>query len=240
MKHTSLLLFWLITIAIAQAQMDSVMISGVIYDYETQETLKNASFKHNGEFIDVAEDGTFQLYVKADDSLSFKYTGYKDYVVIIPKDLDHVSYISGVFLNKESIAESKAIVVPREYKVESLATYDPMERKQLMANAQKNIAIASYQASQPYEMDATDNARYSIDQKHMEIEYKGSIAPNQMIGAGIQSSLADPFNTVELDKQGEKGRNIQPLSTQEVQYIKALFESELIYGPVPDEEKRKK
>ena len=210
------------------AQRDSTLISGIVYDYETREALKQASFKHNGEFIDISDDGKFQLYVKPNDSLAFKYLGYKDYVIVVPEDLDQVSYISGVFLNKADISASEALVVPREYKVESLATYDPMQMQSMMQNAQHNVAVAAYQATQPYEWDAAANQKHSMAMKDLEIEYKGGIAPSQMVGIGTSTTLQNPGKDLKLDKFGEKDfKEFSPLTPKEEFYIKTLFEASL-------------
>jgi len=213
------------------AQNDSTLISGIVYDYETREALKNASFKHNGKFVDIAEDGKFQVYVKANDSLSFKYLGYKDYVIIVPSDLDRVSYISGVFLNKADIDESESLIVPRDYKVESLATYDPLQMQSMMQNAQRNVAIAAYQATQPYEWDVEANQKHSMAMKDLEIEYKSAIAPHQMVGVSTSTTVQNPGKNIKVDKFGEKSFNtFTPLTPKEEFYIKTLFEAGLQEG----------
>lgn len=225
-KYTFLILFLSTGIMNIMAQRDSVMISGIVYDYDSREALSNATFKHNGELIDISEDGKFQLYVKPSDSLSFRYLGYKDYVLVVPDDLDQVSYISGVFLNKTDIAGSESIIEPREYEVESLATYDPTQRKQMLENAQRTVAVASYQATQPYEWDAYANTKNSMAVKNMEVEYRGMISPAQQIAVGAVVELLNPLETVELDKRGSKSyASIDPLSPIEEFYIMTLFEA---------------
>lgn len=228
LKHTLLTLLLSFCLLPLLAQRDSVMISGVVYDYETREALKNASFKHNGEFIDISAGGKFQLYVKPNDSLAFKYLGYKDYVIVVPDNLDQVSYISGVFLNKENIDDTEVLVVPREYKVESLATYDPMELQGMLQNAQHNVAVAAYQATQPYEWDAAENQKHSMAMKDLEVEYKSAIASHQMVGVGTSTTLQNPGKDLKIDKFGEKDfQQFTPLTPQEEFYIKTLFEAGL-------------
>lgn len=213
------------------AQRDSVMISGVVYDYESREALKKATFKHNGEFIDIAQDGKFQRFVKPGDTLAVRYLGYKDYIIVVPDDLDQVSYITGIFLNKSNIDESDVLVVPREYKVDALATYDPMQLQGMMQNAQHNIAVAAYQATQPYEWDAHENQKYSMTVRELEIEYKNAIAPTQQVGLSSSTSLQNPKGDLQLDKLSEKGmEHFTPLSPQEEYYIKTLFEAGLKEG----------
>lgn len=210
------------------AQLDSAMISGVVYDYESREALKNASFKYNGEFVDISKDGKFQLYVKPNDTLAFKFLGYKDYVIIVPENLEQVSYISGVFLNKANIDNSEVLVVPRQYEVESLATYDPMQLQSMMQNAQHNVAVAAYQATQPYEWDVADNQKHSMAMKDLEIEYKNAIAPHQTVGIGTSTTIQNPGKDLKIDKYGEKGfEHFTPLTPQEEYYIKTLFEAGL-------------
>lgn len=223
-----LILFFLVfNFFSAIAQQDSVMVSGVVYDYESREALKNAVFKHNGEFVDISEDGHFQLYVKPEDTLSFRYLGYEDYTLVVPDELDQVSYISGVFLNKNDINASEALVVPREYKVESLATYDPMQLQGMMQNAQHNIAVAAYQATQPYEWDAHENTKNSIAMKDLELEYKNAIAPQHQVGIATSTSIQNFGKDVKLDNMGEKSHKHSSLTPQEEYYIKTLFEAGL-------------
>lgn len=232
MKNAAIIsLFLALNIFVMKAQRDSVMISGVIYDYETQQTLKNASFKHNGEFIDVSEDGRFQIYVKANDSLAFKYTGYDDYNFVVPENLTNVSYLSGIFLNRMSIDESETIFVPREYKVESLAAYDPTEQQQLLENAKRNVSVAAYQATQPYEWDAQENAKNAIAQKDLDIEYKGAIKPQYIVGVNASTSIQNFSDDLHLNKQGEKGYpHISPISPKEEYYIQSLFDAQVAEG----------
>ncbi|MDA3853850.1 MAG: hypothetical protein PF444_06370 [Bacteroidales bacterium] len=228
LKNTLLSLLLSLCLFPMTAQRDSTLISGVVYDYETREALKNASFKYNGEFIDISADGKFQLYVKPNDSLAFKYLGYKDYIIVVPKDLDQVSYISGVFLNKADIDASEVLVVPREYKVESLATYDPMQLQSMMQNAQHNIAVAAYQATQPYEWDAAANQKHSMAMKDLELEYKSAIAPHQMVGISTSTTIQNPGKNLKIDNFGEKDfKHFSPLTPTEEFYIKTLFEAGL-------------
>ncbi len=208
------------------AQRDSVVISGIVYDYETGETLKKASFKHNGQFIDISEDGKFQLFVKPNDSLSFKYLGYQDYTIIVPDDLEKVAYISGIFLNKEDIEQSKSLIIPRQYTVESLATYDPTKQQKMQQNAQRNLAIAAYQATQPYEWGAHENTKYTMAKKDMEIKYKGGISPDQQLGLAAASTLSPLPSEVKIRKAGKDGLlSFMPLTPDEEHYLKVLFKA---------------
>jgi len=206
------------------AQRDSVMISGIVYDYETREQLSQATFKHNGEFVDISQDGKFQRYVKPGDTLAVRYSGYKDYIIIIPHDLDQVAYISGIFLNKNDIEASESLIVPREYKVNSIASFDPMEVHSLMQNAQHNLNVAAYQAKQAYEWDAEANQKYAMATKEMEIEYKHAVPPHHQLGVSTSTSLQNPASDFKIDKMGEKAlKQFTPLSPQEEYYLKTLF-----------------
>jgi hypothetical protein len=230
-RNTLLVLTLILNSAFAFAQLDSVMISGTIYDYESREAISQATFKVNGELVDIAEDGQFQLYVKPNDTLSFRYMGYKDYVLVVPEDLEHVSYISGVFLNKEDIAGSETVVMPREYEAESLANYDPEQMEQMMNNAKHNLNVAAYQATQPYEWDAYSNTKYSLTMKETELEYKNAIASHQQVGVGVSTTLENPGGDVKIDNMGEKTlKHFTPISPKEQFLILTLFEAKVEQG----------
>ncbi len=225
-------LFILITGSInVFAQRDSVMLSGIVYDYESREALKKATFKHNGEFVDISQDGKFQRFVKPGDTLSVRYLGYKDYIIVVPNNLDQVSYISGIFLNKNNIENSEILTVPREYKVDALATYDPMQLQGMLQNAQHNVAVAAYQATQPYEWDVHDNQKFSMTMKEMDIEYKNAIKPTQQVAISANTSLQNPKSDARISEFGKKGlERFTPISPEEEYYIKALFEAGLQEG----------
>lgn len=210
------------------AQRDSTMISGIVYDYETREALEKASFKHNGEFVDISQDGKFQLYVKPNDTLSVKYLGYKDYIIVIPNNLDAVSYISGIFLNKAEIEASEALILPREYNVESIATFDPKEMQTLLQNAKHNVSVAAYQATQPYEWDAAQNQKFAVAMKDMEVEYKCALAPIQQVGISTSTSIQNPINDAKINKFGEKNlTQFAPITPNEEFYLKSYFEAKI-------------
>ena len=223
---TPLLLSFLINLSFssAWAQMDSVFVSGVVYDYETRETLKKANFKINDTFVELSEDGKFQCYVKPNDSLSVRFLGYDDYVFVIPNDLDKVAYISGIFLNQAEIQSSETLFLPREYNVESLATYDPLDAQRLLQNAYHNVNVAAYQAGQPRQMDAHDNVKMQMGQKEMEIEYKNAISPAQQVGFGAYSTLQN--GKIGVDKLGQKGIGFRSfVSPQEEYFLNTLFDA---------------
>ncbi len=208
------------------AQCDSVVISGVVYDYETREALKNATFKHNNEIVDISTDGKFQISVKAGDSLSVRYTGYENYIIIIPNDLQDVAYISGIFLNKQEVQNSDVLIIPRHYDAKSVACFDPTEISTLMRNAKHNLSIAAYQAGQSYEWDASDNQKHTMAMKTMEVEYKCAVAPTQQVAIYSSMTLEEGLKSAKIEKYENKAYGINaPITPQEEFYITTLFEA---------------
>lgn len=221
------LLFLLLLLPlVSHAQSDSIFITGKVYDYETQKPLKNAVFKHNGELIKLTDNGDFQCYVKTGDTLAFRYVGHKDYEIIIDNDLEKTAYISGVFLNKEDLISSKHILQPRLNNAKSFASYDPLEMERNMKNAQHTLSIAAYQAGQDREWDVSDNQKYAMNQKEMDIEYKAAIKPSSQVGLGLKTNLLTPLSSITLEKQGLRELpQIKRLTKDEEFYVITLFKA---------------
>lgn len=209
---------------LAKAQNDSVFITGKVYDYESQETLKKAIFIHNNQITNLKEDGSFACYVKKGDTLSFRYTGHDNYTIIVDENLDKLSYISGIFLNQQEIDASSFILKPRLHNAKSFASYDPLQMEQMMNNARRTITVASYQANKAREWDAQDNQKYSMTQKEVELEYKNAIAPAQQVGVDTRASIYDPIATLEIQKKiNAKIPEEKELSADEDFYLRTLF-----------------
>lgn len=224
MSLKKLLFIILLLPFVCHAQSDSIFITGKVYDYETQKPLKNAVFKHNGEFVNLTENGDFQCYVKPGDTLAFRYEGHKDYEVVIDDDLEKVAYISGIFLNKEDLISSKYILQPRLHNARSFASYDPLEMDRMMKNAQHTLAIAAYQAGQEREWNVSDNQKHAMNQKEMDIEYKAAIKPSSQVGLGLKTNLLTPLSSITLEKQGLKELpQIKHLTKDEEFYVMTLF-----------------
>ena len=226
MKRNIIFSLMLIFVGITslKAQVDSVFLSGKIYDYETQEILKAATFIHNGEVKKLSDNGDFNCYIKAGDTLSFRYTGHENYTIIVGDDLEKMTYISGIFLNQQAINHSEFILKPRLHNAKSFANYDPLKLEQMMNNAKHTLDIANYQSKRAQEWDAYDNQKYTMQQKEEAIEYKSAIGPSQQARISSTAYLYDPLNTWKLKRELATKKKMTPqLSAAEELYLKTLF-----------------
>ena len=123
------------------------MFRGVILDASSQDRLAGSQILINKLLSGIsAEDGTFSFYADKRDTIVFSMMGYKPASLIVSDTLTGPEFLTGVFLETDTIFIGEVIIVPKftSLKAEMLnpgITSDPR-----FENARSNISIATYQS----------------------------------------------------------------------------------------------
>ena len=120
------------------------------------------------------EKGMFSFIVTPSDSLLFRCVGYKNTLVIIPRDLTGTHYPRDVYLLSDTIHLSEIKVFPwktyEEFKVAFLKLELPDDDYK---RAIKNIALVKAQLNMDFDPDADLSYRYAMQQHYDKLYFAG-------------------------------------------------------------------
>jgi len=111
----------LITIIVtcsAQAQnylypVDSIYLSGAVYDADSVTTLPSAHILVNRKPIGVTNElGQFLIYISRTDTVSISYLGFKDFVYVFPEKTFRDEYFIRIPLRRDSILLKEVEIYP--------------------------------------------------------------------------------------------------------------------------------
>lgn len=191
---------------------DTLLFSGVVMDADSSRPLSDVVCRYGGLRGTLSdEDGCFRIRTVRGDSVLFTYVGYRPCVVVVPDSLRDGEYIIGIFMSRDTLLLSEAVVVRRWGAV----------RRQNLVNARNNMAGILRQAySSTPEMDAGMNQRMIINEYARSVEMKGHV--DVRLGVGTESLEA--YNRLRWSKRvGEKR---EWLDYGEIDLLKKLYYTE--------------
>ena len=165
-----------------------IFITGAVYDSETKEPLSNAHFiLHKAENFSTNSNGKFTLFGHPGDTISYRYTGYKEVRVVIPDTLKALEYLMGVFMPKDTIQIPEIVIFPRIAVYPSMIT-EVKVNEEMINQAQKNVNKAVLQGlTQPVtKYDAEMSAKKTLRGYEMKAQYKGLLVTPEN-GVGIST-----------------------------------------------------
>ncbi len=189
----------LLLLNIASAQQTngkSLFFTGAVMDNKQQTALPYAKFQINNKKKGVADiSGRFSFQVNVGDTIRYSYLGYRDLQIIINDSLKQNAYLFGVFMTRDTIALNEVVILPRfgNFK-EAFIRANPNTSEYVRATNNVNSAI--YEAltktfSPDTKMDAKDNTDMVLKQHIRQIEYKGMISPDNMVGISTINTLPE-------------------------------------------------
>lgn len=192
----------------------------IIIDAQSAEPLEKATLRV-GQFGRSADEaGRVEILANIGDTLVFTHVGYFPAVLEV-KDSLFAQNIVAVSLSPDTIMLSEILVKPRRL------TLTEEARQITSLEHSKNKLTNHLFASSTYHALATpsinrkwgveENQRSTIGRQAMHIEYKGMIAPDQMIG--VSSSVAIGAIVALIKKIADKPKNqyaVKPLSADEL------------------------
>ena len=162
-----------------------VLFRGVIIDASSQVRLGNSQILINRSMAAIsAGDGTFSFYANKHDTIIFSLLGYKPASIIVSDTLSGTEFLTGVYLETDTLLIDEVIIVPKLTSLKSEMMNPKIKSDARIENARSNISIASYQGriSQGKLGDPVTN--YDLLRKHQKIDAfeKGGIPSDKIVG----------------------------------------------------------
>ncbi len=162
---------------------DTISISGVVLESDSLASLPNVhitSHKNTGTVTDL--NGQFAFLANANDTLTFSYIGFKDFVFVVPDTLKYNSYVLGAILNKDTILLSEVIILPWMNKKQFKNAFINNQPDKNMVNATRNLNMMKYTAKAYSPTWTADRMiELQLQSYAQSVEYKGMIPPDQSL-----------------------------------------------------------
>jgi hypothetical protein len=127
--------------------LPGILFSGLVLDSKTGVPLENTQVIINGSAYSLTDkEGKFVFLVSHHDTVMFRRLGYKQFVFCISDTLAGTDYISGIFMNADTLEIAEVIILPRPVNIKSVISEPCTPEKREIENARNNLAISAYQA----------------------------------------------------------------------------------------------
>jgi len=202
-----------------------ILFRGKVMDANTLFPLSNSQIIINHAFSSVSNtDGTFALFVNRNDSILFKYLGYKSALLFVSDTLVGKEFVAGIYMNSDTLLIGEVIIVPKFTNLKSEILNSPSKVPSIMDNARYNVAISAYlgRTTQGKLGDADANYSFLRQRQKVDAYEKGGI-PSDMI-AGISPLLLLPAAYILFHGLPEKPAPFkQELTDQELNQIQKKY-----------------
>jgi hypothetical protein len=212
MKKTLLLLFFILLITNAFSQFvtaDTIPIRGIVFD-ENKKVLPNTHVLINHiRGTMTTPGGFFNVSASANDTLTFSYVGYKTFDYIVPDTMNRLGFLTGVFLQRDTLYLNEIVVLPWLNKEEFRQAM--INKKQLSKNeshAKANLSLIHSSPADKYSYLQKSGADVQLEQFNMQQQYKGLISPDDMVGVDIGAAVGLVINAFTWKKTQEKANEV--------------------------------
>lgn len=209
--------------SIANEQPDSLLFTGQIFNSDDLKPIEGAVFSIHNRHFQTGTNASFRFVAAIGDTVIFSHLGYQNYTLKLTDTLQNNEYLAGVFLSRKTYQLSEVLVVPRQYKVETLVATDPISSKD-MESAKKNIAYSARMGLVPLATwDAAANQQYVMQKHTTEIRYKTQVAPSQTLGVSTTTTVPGVRNA--LLKEMNVSKDLGSITTQETFFLTTAFDA---------------
>lgn len=202
-----------------------ILFHGLIMDATTFSPIPNSQIMINRAFSSITgSDGSFSFYVNRNDTVLFKSLGYKSAVLHVSDTLTGGEFITGIYMNSDTLSIGEVIIVPRLTNLKSeIMNPKPMTNVN-MENARYNVAVSAYQGRNSQNMlgNPADNYAFLIQKQKVAAFEKGGIPSDQI--AGVNALLLIPAAYLLFHGLPENPAPLQQhISDQEVDQINRKY-----------------
>lgn len=201
----------------------------IIIDAHTATPLENATLRVGRYGRSADEAGRVEALANIGDTLVFTHVGYFPAILEV-KDSLFAQNMVAVALSPDTIMLSEVLVKPRRLTLSQEAKQmTTIEHKQ-NTYANQVFAASTYQAltapTTNREWNAEDNQRNTIGRHTMRVEYKGMIAPDQMVCISSNIIIGAIISIVKKIADRPRLTAVKPLSADELSTLLRYEESE--------------
>jgi hypothetical protein len=165
--------------------VEPILFRGVVLDASTRVGLGNSQILiSKSKAVISSEDGTFSFYAYKNDTIIFRMLGYKPARLILSDTLSGKEFLTGVYLETDTLLIGEVIIVPRLHNLKAEMMNPSMNADSRLDNARSNISIASYQGrtSQPKMGDPSVNYEILRQKQKTEAFERGGIPSDHIAG----------------------------------------------------------
>jgi len=226
-KRSLLVLLYLISmIRLSSGQelkqkANSILFHGIIVDSDTKKPLTGSQIHVNKSFLSVSDnEGKFAFYVNRLDTVKFSMLGYKSAIFLISDTLRGNEFITGVYLNTDTLSLGEIVIVPRFRNLKSDLLNARTISDPQVANARHNLELAAYQGkiTQNQLGDPATNFEYLRQKQFAEAYTKGQIPSDRILG--LSPLMVIPAVYLLMNGLPDKPSPLQPsLSDYEINLI---------------------
>jgi hypothetical protein len=164
---------------------DKILLRGLVIDASTLSPVPNSQIMINNAFSSVSGvDGSFFFYVNTFDTVRFRSLGYKESVMTISDTLRGTEFITGIYLNTDTLSIGEVIILPGYKNLKSEILNSKSKVPAGMDNARYNVAVSAYQGKNSTGMLGNPDDNYAAINHKQKIDAfeKGGIPSNNMVG----------------------------------------------------------
>ena len=164
---------------------EKILFRGSVFDASTFSPVSNSQIMINSVFSSVSSaDGSFSFYVNRRDTVIFRSLGYKESVLHISDTLFGREYITGIYLNSDTLVIPEVVILPGYKNLRSEILNTKSKEPTAMDNARYNIAVSAYQGKYGQNALGDPLVNYSVinNKQKLDAFEKGGIPSNNMVG----------------------------------------------------------
>lgn len=206
---------------VLQPQDQRVLFHGLVMDANTLTPLANTQIIINSAKFSLSDkNGVFAFYVFRNDTIEFHSLGYKPSILNVSDTLKGNEFITGIFMQSDTLSIGEVIIVPRLVNLRSEMLSPKTPSNAQIENAKYNVALSGYQGrmSQNKLGDPSSNYEYLRQKQRVDASEKGGIPSDRMVG--LSPFLLVPAAYLLINGFPEKPESFsQQITEQEVQQI---------------------
>lgn len=163
---------------------DPILFRGVIMASQTLTRIAGSLIYINRSASSVSKtDGTFSFYAFRRDTILFTSLGYKPAFLIVSDTLRAKEFLTGVYLQADTIEIGEVIIVPRTDNFRAELLNPKIETNSKFNNARSNVNIATYQGRTGQGKLGDPSINYEILRQKQKIDAyeRGGIPSDKMV-----------------------------------------------------------
>lgn len=198
-----------------------ILFRGMVMDASTLAPIANSQIMVNRSFSALSsKDGSFTFYVDRNDTVMFSSLGYKPAFLFISDTLKGTEFITGVYLNSDTVSIGEVVIIPAYTNLKSEILNSKSQMSAEIENARYNVAISAYQgkASESTLGDPENNYNVINQRQKLSAFEKGGISSEHI--AGFNSLIFLPAVYILMRGLPENQPPVRPsLSDAEIEQV---------------------
>jgi hypothetical protein len=230
-KSILILLFFIFMTGSGKGQVRSngpapILFHGVVMDATTQSKLTGTEVIINRiHATSSSDDGAFSFYAFKMDTIVFTMLGYKPMAVIISDTLSGRDFLTGVYLETDTVLIGEVIIIPKISSLKGEIMNPQLRSDTKMENAATNVSTAAYVGrTTPSKLgDPASNYDYLRQKSKIDAFEKGGIPSDRILG--VNPFILLPAAYLLLHGRPETPPAPKPqISTKDMEEIKKRYQ----------------